>query len=315
MNAAPHIPVLLDEVMAGLAPQPGETHVDGTFGAGGYTRALLAAGANVIAFDRDPDAVAEGQALVAGSKGKLELVPDVYSRMGEALAERGIGQVDGVTLDVGVSSMQLDRANRGFSFQADGPLDMRMGQSGMSAADFVNEADEAEIADVLFHFGEERQSRRVARAIVAARPIARTGELAQVVRRALGYREHDKKDPATRTFQAIRIHVNRELGELEDGLAAAEQALAPGGRLAVVSFHSLEDRIVKRFLKERSGSTPSGSRHLPEVAQRIPSFEAVAKPVRANEAELARNPRSRSATLRVARRTAASSWATKGRAS
>ena len=312
---APHIPVLLDEVMAGLAPLPGETHVDGTFGAGGYTRALLAAGANVIAFDRDPDAIAEGQALVAESEGRLHLVADVYSRMGEALADHGIDQVEGVTLDVGVSSMQLDRADRGFSFQADGPLDMRMGRSGMSAADFVNTADEAEIADVLFHFGEERQSRRVARAIVAARPITRTGELAHIVRRALGYREHDKKDPATRTFQAIRIHVNRELGELEDGLAAAEASLAPGGRLAVVSFHSLEDRIVKRFLKERSGATPSGSRHLPEIAQRTPSFEAVAKPVRAGEAELARNPRSRSATLRVARRTAASPWATKGRAS
>jgi len=312
---APHIPVLLDEVIAGLAPQPGETHVDGTFGAGGYSRALLAAGANVIAFDRDPDAIAEGQALVVESEGRLQLVPDVFSRIGEALAYRGIDQVEGVTFDVGVSSMQLDRADRGFSFQADGPLDMRMGQSGMSAADFLNTADEAEIADVLFHFGEERQSRRVARAIVAARPITRTGELAQIVRRALGYREHDKKDPATRTFQAIRIHVNRELGELEDGLAAAEASLAPGGRLAVVSFHSLEDRIVKRFLKERSGSTPSGSRHLPEVAQRTPSFEAVAKPVRAGEAELARNPRSRSATLRVARRTAASPWVQKGRAS
>jgi len=314
-QSAPHIPVLLDEVIAGLAPQPGETHVDGTFGAGGYTRALLAAGANVIAFDRDPDAIAEGQALVAESEGRLRLVSDVYSRMAEALADRGVDQVEGVTLDVGVSSMQLDRADRGFSFQADGPLDMRMGQAGMSAADFVNTADEAEIADVLFHFGEERQSRRVARAIVAARPITRTGELAQIVRKALGYREHDKKDPATRTFQAIRIHVNRELGELEDGLAAAEASLAPGGRLAVVSFHSLEDRIVKRFLKERSGATPSGSRHLPEIAQRTPSFEAVAKPVRAGEAELARNPRSRSATLRVARRTAASPWAQKGRAS
>ena len=311
---APHIPVLLDEVIAGLAPRPGEMHVDGTFGAGGYTRALLAAGANVIAFDRDPDAISEGQALVAASEGRLDLVPDVFSRLGEALAERGIDGVDGVTFDVGVSSMQLDRAERGFSFQADGPLDMRMGQSGMSAADFVNEADEAEIADVLFHLGEERQSRRVARAIVAARPITRTSELATVVRRALGYREHDKKDPATRTFQAIRIHVNRELGELEDGLVAAEQALAPGGRLAVVSFHSLEDRIVKRFLKERSG-TPAGSRHLPEVATRTPTFEAVAKPVRANAAEVARNPRSRSATLRVARRTAASPWLMKGHAS
>jgi 16S rRNA (cytosine1402-N4)-methyltransferase len=312
--SASHIPVLLDEVIAGLNPQPGETHVDGTFGAGGYSRALLDAGVRVIAFDRDPDAVAEGQALVADSDGRLDLVPDVFSRLVSTLVDRGIDTVDGVTFDVGVSSMQLDRADRGFSFQADGPLDMRMGQSGMSAADFVNDADEGEIADVLFHLGEERQSRRVARFIVAARPITRTSELAAVVRRALGYREHDKKDPATRTFQAIRIHVNRELGELEDGLAAAEQALAPGGRLAVVSFHSLEDRIVKRFLKERSG-TAAGSRHLPEVAARTPSFEAVAKPVRASEAELARNPRSRSATLRVARRTAASPWAMKGHAS
>ena len=314
--ARPHEPVLLDEVVAGLAPQQDETHVDGTFGAGGYSRALLAAGARVISFDRDPDAIAEGQALVAESGGRLELVPDLYSRMAEALGERGIDAVDGVTLDVGVSSMQLDRAERGFSFQADGPLDMRMGQSGISAADFVNEADEAEIADVLFHLGEERQSRRVARAIVAARPITRTGELAAVVRRALGHREHDKKDPATRTFQAIRIHVNRELGELEDGLAAAERVLRPGGRLAVVSFHSLEDRIVKRFLKERSG-VAAGSRHRPDLrgAASQPTFEAVAKPVRAGEAELSRNPRSRSATLRVARRTAAAVWAprSKGR--
>ncbi|WP_404712055.1 16S rRNA (cytosine(1402)-N(4))-methyltransferase RsmH [Sphingomonas sp. MMS24-J13] len=315
---APHIPVLLDEVIAGLAPQPGETHVDGTFGAGGYTRALLAAGADVIAFDRDPDAIAEGQALVGESDGHLQLVPETFSRLADVLEDRGIEGVDGVTLDIGVSSMQLDRAERGFSFQSDGPLDMRMEQVGPSAADFVNEADEAEIADVLFHLGEERQSRRVARAIVAARPITRTAELASIVRRALGYREHDKKDPATRTFQAIRIHVNRELDELEDGLAAAERALKPGGRLAVVSFHSLEDRIVKRFLKERS-SAPSGSRHLPDLSGSAPapSFEAVAKPVRASEAELARNPRSRSATLRVARRTAASAWASqsKGRVS
>jgi 16S rRNA (cytosine1402-N4)-methyltransferase len=317
MNAAPHIPVLLDEVVAGLAPQPGETHVDGTFGAGGYTRALLIAGARVIAFDRDPDAIAEGQALVADSDGRLALVAETFSCMMQVIEERGIDGVDGVTLDIGVSSMQLDRAERGFSFQADGPLDMRMGQAGPSAADFLNEAEESEIADVLFHFGEERQSRRVARAIVAARPILRTSDLATVVRRALGYRDHDKKDPATRTFQAIRIHVNRELGELEDGLAAAERALKPGGRLAIVCFHSLEDRIVKRFLKERSG-TAAGSRHLPDMRGQAPdpSFDTVAKPVRAGEAELARNPRSRSATLRVARRTAAHAWApqSKGRA-
>lgn len=301
---SPHTPVLLDEVIAGLAPAPGETHVDGTFGAGGYTRALLGEGAEVIAFDRDPDAIVEGQALVAEAEGRLTLMADRFSRLAEHVAA-----ADGVTFDVGVSSMQLDRAERGFSFQADGPLDMRMSREGMSAADFVNTADEGEIADMLYTFGEERQSRRVARAIVAARPIARTAELAAVVRRALGHREHDKKDPATRTFQALRIHVNGELDELEGGLAAAEQVLKPGGRLAVVSFHSLEDRIVKRFLRERSGATPAGSRHLPRTqAAAAPSFEAVAKPVRPSDAELARNPRARSATLRVARRTAASPW-------
>ncbi|MDO6413495.1 16S rRNA (cytosine(1402)-N(4))-methyltransferase RsmH [Sphingomonas sp. BIUV-7] len=312
-----HAPVLLDEVIAGLAPLPGETHVDGTFGAGGYTRALLAAGADVVAFDRDPDAIAEGAPLVAEAEGRLRLVPDRFSEMGEALEALGLDTVDGVTLDIGVSSMQLDRAERGFSFQADGPLDMRMEQAGVSAADFCNEADEDEIADVLFNLGEERQSRRVARAIVAARPVETTAQLAGIVRKALGYREHDKKDPATRTFQAIRIFLNRELEELEDGLAAAERVLKPGGRLAIVSFHSLEDRIVKRFLKERSGATPGGSRHLPTIAAtHAPSFDSVAKPIKAGEAELARNPRSRSATLRVARRTEASAWApVKGRSS
>jgi 16S rRNA (cytosine1402-N4)-methyltransferase len=299
--------VLLDEVIAGLAPAPGAVMVDGTFGAGGYSAALLAAGARVYAFDRDPSAIAAGRAAEAASDGRLILVPDLYSAMHDALGRHGIDAVDGVTLDVGVSSMQLDRAERGFSFQADGPLDMRMGATGPTAADFVNEADEGEIADVLFHYGEERQSRRVARAIVAGRPITRTAELAAVVRRALGHRPHDKKDPATRTFQAIRIHLNRELGELEDGLAAAERVLKPGGRLAVVSFHSLEDRIVKRFLKERS-TVVQGSRHLPDatVGAAAPSFEGVARAVRPSAAEEARNPRSRSATLRVARRTAAS---------
>ena len=307
---APHIPVLLDEVIAGLEPQSGETHVDGTFGAGGYTRAILSSGARVYAFDRDPDAIAEGRLLENEHAGELILVPERFSRMAEALGERGVDQVDGVTLDIGVSSMQLDRADRGFSFQADGPLDMRMERSGMSAADFVNDADEAEIADVLYELGEEPRARRVARAIVHARPIERTTQLAEVVRRALGHRPHEKKDPATRTFQAIRIHLNAELDELEQGLAAAERVLRPGGRLAVVSFHSIEDRIVKRFLRERSGGNPAGSRHLPDARAGgpRPSFEAVAKPVRAGDAEIARNPRSRSATLRVARRTEASAW-------
>jgi 16S rRNA (cytosine1402-N4)-methyltransferase len=314
MTAA-HIPVLLDEVIAGLAPEPAAIFVDGTFGGGGYTRALLAAGATVVAFDRDPAVAAGAWDLAKRSGERLHFVADVFSNLEGGLETNGIDAVDGVTFDIGVSSMQIDQAERGFSFQADGPLDMRMGSEGASAADFVNTAEESEIADVLFRYGEERQSRRVARAIVAARPITRTSELAQVVRRALGHRPHDKKDPATRTFQAIRIHVNRELDELEDGLAAAERALKPGGRLAVVSFHSLEDRIVKRFLRERSG-VGAGSRHRPESIGRPATFEAVARAVRPGEAELARNPRARSATLRVARRTAASSWSSKeGRAS
>lgn len=310
--ARPHIPVLLDEVVDALAPAPGETHVDGTFGAGGYTTAILEKGAaRVFAFDRDPEAIEAGEALVASSGGRLTLVPERFSRMRQALSAREIDAVDGVTLDIGVSSMQLDQAQRGFSFQADGPLDMRMAREGQSAADFVNTADEAEIADVLFHYGEEPKARRVARAIVAARPIARTGELADVVRKALGHHPGMKKDPATRTFQAIRIHVNEELKELEGGLAAAEQVLKPGGRLAVVTFHSLEDRIVKRFLKSRSGALAAGSRHLPVANETGPAatFEAVAKPVRPGGAETEANPRARSATLRAALRTSAPSWA------
>ncbi|MGZ8361903.1 MAG: 16S rRNA (cytosine(1402)-N(4))-methyltransferase RsmH [Allosphingosinicella sp.] len=309
--AAPHVPVLLDEVVQALAVAPGETHVDGTFGAGGYTKAILNNGATrVFAFDRDPDAIQYGDALVASSGGRLTLVPDCFSRMRQALSEYGISTVDGVTLDIGVSSMQLDRPERGFSFQADAPLDMRMAQTGQSAADFLNTADEAEIADVIFRYGEEPKSRRIARAIVAGRPIERTSQLAEIVRKAVGHRPGAKKDPATRTFQAIRIHVNQELEELQGGLAAAEQVLAPGGRLAIVTFHSLEDRIVTRFLGERSGALPARSRHLPDFgsAGPAPTFEAVAKPVRAAEAETAANPRARSATLRAARRTAAPAW-------
>lgn len=306
---APHLPVLLDEVIEGLAIAEGETHVDATFGAGGYSRAMIAAGARVIAFDRDPDAIGSGRALEAESGDALTLVAADFSAMERELSALGVVPVDGVTMDIGVSSMQLDQAARGFSFQSDGPLDMRMSQSGPSAADFVNEADEAEIADVLYNYGEERQSRRVARAIVAARPITRTAELANIVRKSLGHKPHDKKDPATRSFQAIRIHVNRELGELVDGLEAAERVLKPGGRLAVVTFHSLEDRLVKQFFRERSGSQPAGSRHRPELgAGRAPSFDKPARAVRASESELARNPRARSATLRVARRTDAEAW-------
>lgn len=307
--SAPHVPVLLNEVIDGLAIQPGDRHVDATFGAGGYTLAFITAGAQVVAFDRDPNAIRDGQALVAANDGKLTLIEAPFSSLDTELEARGLTPVDGVTMDIGVSSMQLDQAERGFSFQGDGPLDMRMAGEGMTAAEFVNEADEAEIADVLFHYGEEPRSRRVARAIVAARPLTRTGELATVVRKALGHKPHDKKDPATRTFQAIRIHVNRELDELAEGLAAAERVLKPGGRLAVVTFHSLEDRMVKKFLRERSGSEPAGSRHLPaSAATRAPTFDKPAKAVRPSEAEIAANPRARSATLRVARRSAAQAW-------
>lgn len=306
-----HVPVLIDEVIDALAILPGERHVDATFGAGGYTRAMLGKGATVFAFDRDPDAIREGETLVRDGEGRLALIEAPFSAMEVELAELNALPVDGVTMDIGVSSMQLDRADRGFSFQADGPLDMRMSQAGETAADFVNTADEEAIADVLYRYGEEPRSRRVAKAIVAARPLARTGELAAVVRKALGYRPHDKKDPATRTFQAIRIHLNREFDELAQGLEAAERVLKPGGRLAVVTFHSLEDRMVKRFLRERSGATPAGSRHLPAAqAKAEPSFELVGRAVRAGEAEVARNPRARSATLRVARRTTAAPWRT-----
>ena len=314
MNAAAlHVPVLLDEVVDALAPVPGERHVDATFGAGGYTNAILERGAEVAAFDRDPQAIEGGQTRAAASEGRLTLIEAPFSRMELELTRRGFVPVDGVTMDIGVSSMQLDQPGRGFSFQSEGPLDMRMAAEGMTAAEFVNEADESEIADVLHQFGEEPRARRVARAIVAARPIEGTLQLANVVRKALGYRPHDKKDPATRTFQAIRIHVNRELDELAEGLEAAERVLKPGGRLAVVTFHSLEDRLVKRFLRERSGSEPAGSRHRPATAPRAePSFETPAKAVRPGEAEVARNPRARSATLRVARRTAAAPWTREG---
>ncbi|MBT0669408.1 16S rRNA (cytosine(1402)-N(4))-methyltransferase RsmH [Novosphingobium profundi] len=307
---APHIPVLLDEVEAALLPLEGQVVVDATFGAGGYTRRLLDAGATVHAFDRDPDAIAAVHAHperwpeLASVPPRLVLHPRRFSEMVAALREAGLEAVDGVVADIGVSSMQLDQAERGFAFASDGPLDMRMSQDGYSAADFVNEGDEAAIADVLYLYGEERQSRRVARAIVAARPLTTTGELARVIRKALGHRPGAPKDPATRSFQAIRIHVNGELDELEAALAGAEEMLREGGRLAVVTFHSLEDRIVKRFLKEASGQGQSTSRHLPLVASGPEAtFAKVAKPVKPGEAELDVNPRSRSATLRSAIRT------------
>jgi 16S rRNA (cytosine1402-N4)-methyltransferase len=309
---AQHTPVLINEVIDALQLQPGDTVVDGTFGAGGYTRAMLAVGVGrVIGFDRDPDAIAEGRSLVPDPR--LTLIEARFSQMDRVLAERGIGPVNAIALDIGVSSMQLDRAERGFAFSADGPLDMRMEQSGPTAAEFLNHADEAEIARILRDYGEEPRARTIARAIVAARPIERTGELAAIVRRAVGHRQGQKSDPATRTFQAIRIHLNSELDELEQGLVAAERSLRPGGRLAVVTFHSLEDRIVKRFFRERSGGTPAGSRHRPVLADpNEPTFEKVARPVSPTERELAGNPRSRSARLRSATRTSAAARNTKG---
>lgn len=305
-GAAPHVPVLLDEVLAALQPAPGSVIVDATFGAGGYTRRLLDAGATVHAFDRDPDAVAAGRSWpeTQESPPRLVIHPRRFSEMVAALGEVGVAQVDGVVMDIGVSSMQLDQADRGFAFSLDGPLNMTMSQDGPTAADFVNTAAESDIADVLYKYGEERQSRRVARAIVAARPLATTGELAQVVRKALGHRPGAPKDPATRSFQAIRIHVNAELDELEAGLASAEALLKTGGKLVVVTFHSLEDRIVKQFLRDASGAVAAGSRHLPPSASiQRPVFTQVSKAIRPGQAELDRNPRARSATLRHATRT------------
>lgn len=299
----PHIPVLLDEVVAALAPAPGALIADGTFGAGGYTRALIAAGARVHGFDRDPDAIAAGAqwAEAQGADPALVLHHRRFSEIAQSLREAGVTRLDAVVFDIGVSSMQLDQPARGFAFSTDGPLDMRMDREGPSAADFLNMADEAAIADVLYRYGEERQSRRIARAVVAARPLTTTRQFADVVRRALGWHAGMPKDPATRSFQAVRIHINGELDELVAGLDAAEALLVPGGRLAVVSFHSLEDRIVKQFLREASGMMPGGSRHLPAAAAtRVPPFGKPSAAIRPGDAELARNPRARSATLRWA---------------
>ena len=305
-----HIPVLLAEVVDALQPRDGGRYVDGTFGAGGYTTAMLdRADCRVIAIDRDPDAIAAGQALAERYAPRLRLIEGRFGDMVELLSAEGVEDVDGVALDLGVSSMQFDQAERGFSFRASGPLDMRMEKNGLSAADLVNDADESQLADIIFRYGEERRSRRVARAIVEARKqkrIETTGELAEIVRRAVGPQGRDESDPATRTFQALRIAVNDELGELERGLAAAEQVLAPGGRLAVVSFHSLEDRQVKEFVRSRAGRTPGPSRHAPPRGEAAaPALRDLSrKPVTPSAAEIAANPRARSARLRVAEKVA-----------
>ncbi|MGJ4948243.1 16S rRNA (cytosine(1402)-N(4))-methyltransferase RsmH [Bradyrhizobium sp. HKCCYLS20291] len=306
-----HVPVLGPEAVDMLAVRAGGTYVDATFGAGGYTRLILATpGTRVIAIDRDSTAIAGGAGLVAEAGGQLTLVENRFSALADICAAQGVEHVDGVVMDVGVSSMQLDSAVRGFSFRFDGPLDMRMGGQGPTAADIVAYASERDLADVIYIFGEERHSRAVARAITAARkeqPITTTRQLADIVARVVRSKPGDIH-PATRTFQALRILVNEELDELEQALSAAERILAPGGRLAVVSFHSLEDRIVKTFLAERS-KTGGGSRHLPEIAQQTPSFQLLnRKPVVAAEAETEANPRARSAKLRGAERTAAPAY-------
>lgn len=300
-----HIPVLLREVLAALAPKPGETIVDGTFGAGGYTAAILEAGAAVIAFDRDPDAIAAGAAMVEASGGRLKLIHARFSQLLDHVEEASL---DGVVLDIGVSSMQIDEAERGFSFMRDGPLDMRMGQSGVSAADVVNRAKPSDMTRIFGILGEERHAGRIARAIEAERqkaPFATTRQLAGLIEKVSPRRPQDKIHPATRVFQALRTYVNDELGELARTLFAAERALKPGGRLVVVSFHSLEDRIVKRFFQDRAGKA-SGSRHLPMVAERQSTFTLIGKqPVAAGEDECAINPRSRSAKMRAGLRTTA----------
>lgn len=312
-----HAPVMLDEVLATLAPRDGEIYVDGTFGGGGYSRAILdAADCAVWAIDRDEDAVARGRRMEAEFDGRLTVLAGRFGDMDTLLAARGIDAVDGVVLDLGVSSFQIDSAERGFSFQADGPLDMRMGRDGASAADVVNELSEEELADIIYEYGEERFARTIARDIVNARTAAKietTAALADIVRRAVHRRaggKRDKIDPATRTFQALRIHVNDELGEITRGLAAAERILRPGGRLVVVAFHSLEDRSVKTFFASRCGTQARPSRHEPSLSSRGTSREAAPTftllrrgTLKPGAAEIDSNPRARSARLRAAYRT------------
>jgi 16S rRNA (cytosine1402-N4)-methyltransferase len=306
MTGRRHCPVLLHEVVAALLPRDSALFVDGTFGAGGYSEALLqAADCRVWGIDRDPDAVAAGRLLATRYGGRLTLLPGRFGDMTALLAAETVTAVDGIALDLGVSSMQIDQAARGFSFQQDGPLDMRMEQKGASAADLVNGLTEGDLADILWRFGEERHSRRLARAIVTDRqstPFTSTRQLAELVRRIVPA-ARDGIDPATRTFQGLRIAVNDELGEVERGLRAAQDLLRPGGRLAVVSFHSLEDRLVKDFLRQGSGLAARPSRHLPAVGTVPPRFRLLSKkPITAAAPELAANPRARSAKLRVAER-------------
>lgn len=310
----PHIPVLLDEVLHALKPRDGGVYVDGTFGAGGYSRGILAAAdCTVWGIDRDPNAIAKAKDMESEFSGRLKVVQGCFGDMAELLNGHGVTGVDGVALDLGVSSMQIDQAARGFSFQKDGPLDMRMGQEGETAADIVNTTDEEDLANIIYQYGEERKSRWVAHAIVEARaeaPITTTRQLAEIVRRVVK-KSKDGIDPATRTFQGLRIYVNDELGEVDRGLAGAERLLAPNGRLAVVSFHSLEDKRVKAFLNAHSGNLPNPSRHQPDTHERgpEPTFALVKKgTIKPGREECKANPRARSSRMRVAERNAAPAW-------
>ena len=307
---ARHIPVMLSEVIEALEPRDGKHFIDGTFGAGGYSRGLLeAARCSVLAIDRDPGAARYAESLESDFPGRLKFVLGRYAEMREIAEREGIAAVDGVALDLGVSSMQLDEAERGFSFSQDGPLDMRMGAEGPTASDLVNELPERDLAAIIATLGEEKRARAIARAILARRaeePITRTGELADIVARVLGRRHDDPKHPATRTFQGIRLYLNDELVELARGMNAAEHLLKPTGRLAVVTFHSLEDRIAKRFFAARSMPAPKGSRHLPEKggSNFLPSFRLLnRRPLSPSKDEIRLNPRARSARLRAGERT------------
>ena len=315
--SAPHAPVLLEEVIEALAPRAGDVIIDATFGAGGYSRAILATGATVIGLDRDPTVQPHAEAVANDYPGRFQLIRTAFSGLADAFAQSGETRLDGVVFDIGVSSMQLDQAERGFSFMRDGPLDMRMSANsdhgGETAAEIVNTWDHGPMAHIFKLYGDERQSGRVATAILRRRvekPFERTLDLAAVVEKALGGRRGAAIHPATRVFQALRIAVNDELGELRAGLEAAEATLAPGGRMVVVTFHSLEDRIVKAFLTERTGNAPGGSRHAPvAIETRKPSFTLSFKGAReAGQAELGSNPRARSAKLRAAVRTDAAPW-------
>ncbi|MDE2445206.1 MAG: 16S rRNA (cytosine(1402)-N(4))-methyltransferase RsmH [Alphaproteobacteria bacterium] len=313
--ASRHLPVMLPEVLAALAPRDGGTYVDGTFGAGGYTRGILAAAkSHVVAIDRDPNAIRGGAGLVAEMAGRLSLVRGTFGEMQAILADLGLSKVQGVVLDIGVSSMQIDEAARGFSFMREGPLDMRMGQEGKSAADYVNTLAAEALAQIIFVYGEEPRSRSIAKAIVEARaegPLKTTLDLVKAVERATGpQRFNDRIHPATKTFQALRIHVNSELDELAQALTAAEEILDEKGRLVVVTFHSLEDRIVKRFFAARAGKLPTGSRHAPELhIGPAPSFELIHKGhLEASELEKRDNPRARSAKLRAGIRSSAAAF-------